>query len=67
MTDLMVEMSKLVTVAVMANNHEEVNTKLAKLREEMAKIHREIDAENTRMAGQQVQINEEVERLKVVA
>ena len=33
----------------------------------MAKIHHEIYAENTRMAGQQVQINEEVEDLKAQA
>ena len=50
MSDLMAEMSKLMAVAVVTDNHAKVNTKLAKIREEMAQIQRQIDAEKTRMA-----------------
>ena len=67
MSDLMAEMSKLMAVAVTADNQEEVNTELAKLHEEMAQIQRQIDAEKTRMADQQAHIDEEVERLKLEA
>ncbi|KAI4988604.1 hypothetical protein ZWY2020_035844 [Hordeum vulgare] len=67
MSNPMVEMSKLMVVAVKADNQEEVNAKLTQLREEMAQIQRQIDAEKTRMADHQVQIDEEVERLKLEA
>ncbi|KAI5015446.1 hypothetical protein ZWY2020_056836 [Hordeum vulgare] len=52
MADLVAEMAKLKAVAVTAENQEEVNTELAKLREEMTKIQREIVVEATRMASQ---------------
>lgn len=65
MTNLMVEMSKLMTVVVTADNQEEVNAELAKLREEMAQIQREIDAEKTGMADQHARISEQVKHLKI--
>ncbi|KAI4973390.1 hypothetical protein ZWY2020_035651 [Hordeum vulgare] len=67
MSDLMVEMSKLMAVSVTADDQEEVNAELAKLDEEMAQIQCQIDVEKTWMADQQAQIKEEVERLKVEA
>ncbi|KAI4990536.1 hypothetical protein ZWY2020_038899 [Hordeum vulgare] len=44
MADLMVEMSNLTVIAVTVENHQETNAELAKLRDAMAKIQREIEA-----------------------
>lgn len=55
MSDLMAEMSKLLAVVMRADNQAEVNTELTKLREEMTQIHRQIDAEKTRMTDRQAQ------------
>ncbi|KAI4999541.1 hypothetical protein ZWY2020_004130 [Hordeum vulgare] len=67
MMDLMGEMSKLVATPVTAENQEDINAELVKLREEMAKLQREIDLENTRVEEVQTQINNESERLKAEA
>lgn len=63
----MAEMSKLMAVAVTADNQAKVNAELTKLREEVAQIQRQIDAEKTRMGDQEVQTDEEAERLKLKA
>ncbi|KAI5005723.1 hypothetical protein ZWY2020_032966 [Hordeum vulgare] len=46
-----------------AENQEAVNAELTKLREEMAKIQRDIEGEAARMATQRAQITVETERL----
>ncbi|KAI5000321.1 hypothetical protein ZWY2020_004910 [Hordeum vulgare] len=65
MADLVAEMAKLTTITVTAENQEQVNAELAKLREEMAKIERDIEGEAARMATQHAQIVAETERLSV--
>ena len=46
-------------IAMTAENQETINTELAKLREEMAKIQRDVEGEAARMATQQAQITAE--------
>ncbi|KAI4977609.1 hypothetical protein ZWY2020_005705 [Hordeum vulgare] len=43
MADLVAEIAKLMAITVMAENQEEVNAKLTKLREEMDKIERDME------------------------
>ncbi|KAI4991865.1 hypothetical protein ZWY2020_040251 [Hordeum vulgare] len=63
MADLAVETAKLMAITVTAENQETINAELAKLREEMAKIQWDVEAEAARMATQQDQITAETERL----
>ncbi|KAI5013083.1 hypothetical protein ZWY2020_028037 [Hordeum vulgare] len=64
MMDLMREMAKLVATPITAENRKEINAELTKLHEEMAKVQREIDVENSRMAQLHARINNELEHLK---
>ena len=49
MKDLIAEMAKLVESPVTAENQEERNMELTKLRDQMTEVQREIDAENARI------------------
>ncbi|KAI4994705.1 hypothetical protein ZWY2020_034346 [Hordeum vulgare] len=63
MADLVAEVAKITTITVTAENQEEVNNELTKLREEMDIIHRDIEGEAARMATQRAKSTAETERL----
>ncbi|KAI4975308.1 hypothetical protein ZWY2020_048915 [Hordeum vulgare] len=63
MADLAAQTDKLMAIVVTAENQETINSELAKLREDMAKIQRDIEEEAARMARQQALIPAEMERL----
>ena len=63
MADLAAEITKLMAIVVTTENQETINAELAKLREEMAKTQRDVEAEAARMATQQAQITAKTERL----
>lgn len=67
LAELMAALETLLETPMTAENLAERNTEVTKLREQMAKVQEDINAENTRMAEVQTYIHDEAERLRAEA